>query len=276
MWRSPLRTWLAPFLGALSLAVLYAPLVPPLFLARGGAGEKSPYTAILDNPDLVDAGWNSVVLAVLVSLITAPLAVLGALAVRETRFRRVFVLVMLVPLFVPGVSTGLAAALFFRMLGIDPSMFTMLVVQIIWALPFSFLIVLATMSTFDPAYLDAAYAHGANRVRAFFDIELPLIRPGVVGAATFAAVLSLNETIRTSLVQGAFNTLQTYIWAAYQNVGISPPLYALMSLLIMGTFLLLFGFVAVSVGRGLLGAASTRRRRATPDESTTTTTAVTA
>lgn len=267
MWRSPLRTWLAPLLAVISLGVLYVPLIPPLVLARPGAGEENPYRGILDNPDLAAAVQNSLVLALLVALIAAPLAVLGAMAVRETRFRRLIVVVMLVPLFVPAVSTGLAEALFFRMMGIDPSMFTMLVVQVIWALPFSFLIVLATMSTFDPVYLDAAYTHGANRMRAFLNIELPLIRPGVIGAATFAAVLSLNETVRTSLVQGPFNTLQTYIWAAYQNVGISPSLYALMSILIVGTFLLMLVFIGLSVGRGLLSAGRARSRRGTtPDD----------
>ena len=39
-------------------------------------------------------------------------------------------------------------------------------------------------------------------------------------------VLSLNETIRTSLVQGPFNTIQTYIWATYLDVGINARLYA--------------------------------------------------
>ena len=73
---------------------------------------------------------------------------------------------------------------------------------------------------------------GANRWRAFLDIELPLICPGILGAATFSLILSFNETIRTSVVQGRYNTVQTYIWSTYKQVGLSPTLYALMSLLI--------------------------------------------
>ena len=64
------------------------------------------------------------------------------------------------------------------------------------------------MAGFDPVYLEAAYVHGAHRWRAFRDVELPLIFPGVVGAGTFAMILSFNETERTALVQGALNTVQ--------------------------------------------------------------------
>ena len=56
--------------------------------------------------------------------------------------------------------------------------------------------------------------------------------------ATFSLILSFNETIRTSLVQGPLNTVQTYIWSTYKQIGLSPTLYALMTLLILITMLL--------------------------------------
>ena len=110
--------------------------------------------------------------------------------------------------------------------------------HVAWALPFAFLIVLTVMASFDPIYLEAAYVHGADRWRAFRDIELPLIQPGVTGAAIFSMILSFNETVRTALVQGPLNTVQTYIWSSFLQVGLSPTLYALMSLLIVLTLAL--------------------------------------
>jgi ABC-type spermidine/putrescine transport system permease subunit II len=147
-------------------------------------------------------------------------------------------MLMLLPLFIPAVSMGLAVAFFFRQLGIPPSLLTITLVHVLWALPFAFLIVLTVMSTFDPIYLEAAYVQGANRFRAFLDIELPLIWPGIFGAAVFSVILSFNETVRTALVQGRYNTVQTYIWSTYLQVGLSPTLYALMSLLIVLTLVL--------------------------------------
>ena len=110
------------------------------------------------------------------------------------------------------------------------------------------------MATFDPVYLEAAYLHGAGRWRAFVDVELPLIRHGVLGAGIFSVILSFNETIRTGLVQGPLNTVQTYIWSTFLQVGLSPTLYALMSLLIALTLALVGALLVV----GVRGAVSPR------------------
>ena len=62
-----------------------------------------------------------------------------------------------------------------------------------------------------------------------------MIRDGLQGAALFSLILSFNETIRTALVQGGRNTVATYIWSQYLQVGLSPALFALMSVLIAAT-----------------------------------------
>jgi ABC-type spermidine/putrescine transport system permease subunit II len=237
----PILLW-AYILGVIGF--LYVPLVPPLLLSlspdgTGGTSLKA-YLELWKNPILMASLKTSLLLAILTGALTPPLALLAAMGVRELkRASRGILLLMLLPLFVPGITMGLASAFFFRFLGVDPSLWTILIVHVLWAMPFAFLIVLTAMSTFDPLYLEAAYALGANRVRAFLDVELPLIRPGLTGAAIFSAILSVNETVRTSLVQGPLNTVQTYIWSTYLQVGLSPPLYALMSLLILLTFGLL-------------------------------------
>ena len=166
---------------------------------------------------------------------------------REGRIPRVILLLVLLPVFVPGISMGLATALFFRQLGVPSSLWSICVVHVLWALPFATVIILTVMAGFDPVYLEAAYMTGANRWRAFRDVEFPLIRPGILGAATFSMILSFNETVRTSLVQGPLNTVQTYIWSTYLQVGLSPSLYALMSLLILVTVMLLL--LSLAIGR---------------------------
>ncbi len=257
--------WLAcwGYVGGV-LAFLYLPLVPPLLfsVSADGPGGGPPgltlrwYAEIWRNPLLVGAMQTSALLAALTALLTPPLALLAAMAVRELRAPRTVLLLVLLPLFIPGVSLGLAEAVFLRLLGVAPSLWTILLVHVLWSLPFAFLIVLAAMATFDPVYLEAAYVHGAGRLRAFLDVELPLIRPGILGAAIVSAILSLNETVRTSLVQGPLNSVQTYIWSTYLQVGLSPTLHALMSLLIVLTLLLVAAVLLVSLRRLRLPAPS--------------------
>jgi ABC-type spermidine/putrescine transport system permease subunit II len=230
------------------LLVIYLPLVPPILFSvapaePGGALTLRWYLALWRDPVLVSAIATSLEVGIVVAIAATILGLGAAMAIRSLRVPRLILALMLLPLFVPGVSMGLATALFFRLAGFEVSLVKIAIVQTAWALPFATLIVVTAMSTFDPVYLEAAYVSGAGRWRAFVDVELPLIRSGITGAATFSLILSFNETIRTAVVQGPLNTVQTYIWATYRQVGLSPALYALMSLLIVLTVVLVAAFV---------------------------------
>ncbi|ANY84971.1 hypothetical protein BB934_42885 (plasmid) [Microvirga ossetica] len=233
------------------LAFLYAPLLPPLLLAiqdpATGKATFQNFATIHSDPTLVGALINSIVLAAIVGVAAPLLGLAAAQAVRSFGVPRFIVTVILLPLFIPGVSMGVSTSLFFNLTGIDPSLLTMATVQTLWALPFAFLIILTVMSGFDTLYLEAAYTCGANRAQAFWEIELPQIASGISGAATFSIILSFNETVRTAVVQGGNNTVQTFIWSRYQQVGLTPNMYALMSIIIAVTLLLIV--VLVALGR---------------------------
>ena len=241
----------------LVVGLLYLPLFPPLATSVSPTGRQPDlseptlrwYVELPNNPTLVGSIETSAKVAALAGLITPLLALGAAMAVRELRRPRLVVLLLLAPLFIPGVSLGLANAFLFQQLGVFPSLFTITVIHVLWALPFAFLIVLTAMSTFDPVYLEAAYVHGANRLRAFLTVELPLVWPGILGASTFSIILSFNETVRTGLVQGPLNTVQTYIWSRYLQVGLTPSIYALMSLMILLTLLLIAAMLLFSLRR---------------------------
>lgn len=238
--------------GALGLvlAFLYAPLVPPVLKSFQGAGDDwfMHYRAILSDPLLIASIGNTLAIGAIVA-VTAPLMALGiAQAIREWSRPRLILGLVLLPLFVPGVSMGVATAIFFRFLGIEPSLLSMCVVQILWALPFATLIIMTSMASFERSLTEAAHMLGAGPLAAFADIELPHLRGALLGAAAFSLILSLNETIRTSIVQGGRNTVQTYLWSQYQQVGLDPSMNALMAMLTLITFALL-AIAAVSTRR---------------------------
>jgi len=235
-----LPIWAVWLFLAVILAFLYAPLLSPLVRSFDGEavtrhGLWANYRAILDDPILVGGIKNTIVLALLVATVTPVLALLISQALRAWQRPRLILGLVLLPLFIPGVSMGVATALFFRIFGLDPSLLSMMLVQVLWALPFATLVILTVMANFDQTYLEAAHMLGANRRRAFFEVELPQIYQGILGAGVFALILSFNETIRTSIVQGGENTVQTYLWSQYKQVGLNPTLFALMTILIVLT-----------------------------------------
>jgi spermidine/putrescine transport system permease protein len=248
----------------LVLVFLYAPLVPPAIhsfegASGGSAGLLRNYAAIFEDARLLRALRTSLLVGALVAIVAPALALLAAEAVRVWRMPRLIIAIVLLPLFVPGISMGLATGLFFQILGFKPSLLTITAVQVLWALPFAFLIILTVMASFDQVYLEAAYMSGAGRVRAFLEVELPQIRQGLLGAAVFSLIISFNETIRTAVVQGGRNTVQTYLWSQYQQVGLSPHLFALMTLIIVIT-LALIALVALLDRRARSTESQPRRR----------------
>jgi spermidine/putrescine transport system permease protein len=242
-------TWAVLACLAGFLAFLYAPLLPPLWLAiedpKSGGLTLQNFGALNGNAMLIGGLVNSIILAAIVGVAAPLLGLAAAQAVRAFNIPRLIVTVLLLPLFIPGISMGVSTSLFFNILGIAPSILTMAAVQTLWALPFAFLIILTVMSGFDTLHLEAAYTSGANRLQAFWEIELPQIAPGLSGAATFAVILSFNETARTAVVQGGNNTVQTYIWSRFQQVGLSPDIYALMSVIIAVTLVLILLLVVL-------------------------------
>lgn len=165
------------------LVFLHLPLVPPVVLfLSGGEGEQgapslAAYMRLWENSVLVQAGETSAVLGGLTAVLTPPLALLAAMGVRELGAPRTVLLVLLVPLFVPGVSMGLASVVSFRLLGLSPSLWTMVIAHVVWVLPFAFLI-LTAMTQVDPVYIEAAHVRGADRLMAFSTSNYPSFAPG--------------------------------------------------------------------------------------------------
>ena len=119
------------------------------------------------NPVLTRAIVTSLEVGLIVAVAAPLLGLAASMAIRELGMPRLILALVLLPLFIPGVSSGLATALFFRQAGIPPSLLTIAIVQTVWALPFATLVILIAMSTFDPVYLEAASMSGANRLRDF-------------------------------------------------------------------------------------------------------------
>ena len=194
--------------------------------------------------DLQGALVRSLILALIVMVITAVFSTMLAMAFRKPFFgSHGLFYVILAGLMVPGVLLSLGMAILMRQLGIPAAWYTSaLAVHVIWALPFSYLIMMAVFNRFDSALEEAARDMGANEWTVFKEITLPLITPGVVAAGLFGFTLSYDEFARTTLLSGAENTLPLDINASMTQ-RIRPTLFALgtastfFSLLMISAFL---------------------------------------
>jgi putative spermidine/putrescine transport system permease protein len=196
--------------------------------------------------DMQGAMGRSIILALMVMVITGLFATMLAMAFRKKFiFSNVLFYTILTGLMVPGVLLSLGMAILMRQLGIPPAWYTSgLAVHVIWALPFSYLVMMAVFNRFDSSLEEAARDMGADEWTVFKEITLPLIIPGVVAAGLFGFTLSYDEFARMTLLSGAENTLPLDINASMTQ-RIRPTLFAL------GTASTLFSLLMISVFLGI-------------------------
>lgn len=119
------------------------------------------------------------------------------------RLKEVVRIGMLLPLLLPEVLTAISLLFFVYSIGIGTrTMFGMVVGHVLITLPFVFINVSAALESFDPSWDMAARSLGASRLVRFRRVILPLIKPGVIGGALFAFVISFDIFTISLLLKG--------------------------------------------------------------------------
>ncbi|WP_336749677.1 ABC transporter permease [Pantoea vagans] len=212
-------------LGGYSLWVLLALIYFPLvwlglmsFSARPLSGIPFPFTfehydALFANSSWVQPFGISVLIGVAVGIVTAFTATVVGRAIPHSPRSGMLVLLAMLPLFIPGMSMGAAQFIFLRpMLGMTLGFWSIFLGHVVWAFPFSLLIVLVLTTRFDSSLIEAAADLGASRWQTFWQIEMPILRPGIVGAALFGFLISFNEAQRSIFLRGTSTTMPIWNW----------------------------------------------------------------
>ena len=144
---------------------------------------------------------KSIVIATITSLLCMVSGVLVGRALPKMKNQGILLFGFLVPLMVPGIVVGIGMFLFFRIgLGIKMGTWSLVLAHFVWAFPFCLLVILVVVSRLDQRVLEAARDLGATKTQTFFQIELPIIKPGIFAAGFFGFLLSDFSVWRASMV----------------------------------------------------------------------------
>jgi putative spermidine/putrescine transport system permease protein len=186
------------------------------------------------------AAFNSVWVAGLATAIGTVLSVLAALAIaRVTRpSARLLEASFLSPLILPTLSYGLAALMFFSVVGIRPSLNLLIAGHLVVIAPFIFRTTLASLTQLDPALLEASANLGAGGFYGFRRITLPLIAPGIA-AGCFLAFISSMDNVPVSLFLSNARTgmLPIRMWGMMEST-LDVRIAAIAGVLILATLVL--------------------------------------
>lgn len=225
------------------------------------------YGELFQDQQLMSAAWISLQIAFFSATAAVVLGTMAAMVL--TRFRRfpgktLFGGMMTAPLVMPEVITGLSLLLLFVAIGDLLSLFdlqfrrgmlTIWIAHVTFCVAFVTVVISSRLTELDRSLEEAAMDLGANRLKVFFVITLPIIAPALVAGWLLAFTLSLDDLVIASFVSGpASTTLPMKVFSSVR-LGVSPKINALATLLILVVS------IAAFIGWWLLAREERRRQR---------------
>lgn len=199
------------------------------------------YADFLSSPEWMRALKNSFVIGGAATLLATILGTLAALGLSRADFRGkgLVMALLLSPMIVPLVITGVGFYFFFAPLGLTASYTGLILAHTALATPFVVITVGATLQGFDVNLARAAASLGADGVTTFFRVILPLITPGVASGALFAFATSFDEVVVVLMIGGPEQrTLPREMFSGIRE-NISPTVTAVATVMILLSILLL-------------------------------------
>ncbi|MGB8834012.1 MAG: ABC transporter permease [Candidatus Sulfotelmatobacter sp.] len=164
----------------------------------------------------------------------------AALALDRAQFpgKALFRRLVLLPLILPGIITGLSLSMLFKAMGTNLSLFTIILGHGTALISVATTEIFAGLQKLDRAQEEASLDLGANYWRTFWRITVPNLRLPIIGAALLIFTLSMDEIAVSFFLIGRDNTLPLEIWGRLRR-GITPEINAI------STIIFLFSLVAI-------------------------------
>jgi spermidine/putrescine transport system permease protein len=238
------RAWLLGVWSALALLYLFIPIfIVVLFSFNDNKGRFNftwqgftlkHWQHPFENPDLAQALKNSILIALIATVIATALGTFMALALVRYGFRgRGLVdFFIFLPLATPEVVLGASLLALFLTAAVNTGFATIVIAHVMFTVSYVVVTVKARLEGMDRHFEEAAMDLGATEWVTFRKVTLPMIAPGVGAAALLAAAISIDDYVVTSFNAGQTQTFPLFIFGATRQ-GVPPEVNVLASALLV-------------------------------------------
>ncbi len=194
---------------------------------------------------------NSIIIAVFATILATLLGTVAAVGLSNSRlpFKTFLMGLLISPMIVPLVITAVGMKFFYTTVGITPNQLSVIneglhLVPIILAhaalgTPFVVITVTATLVSFDHSLTRASASLGADGIRTFLKVTVPLVMPGMISGALFAFITSFDEVVIVLFLAGAPEyTIPRQMFSGIREQ-ISPTILAVATILVILSIFLL-------------------------------------
>jgi spermidine/putrescine transport system permease protein len=233
----------------LVFAFLYLPIVVLVLYSFNGQGvggfpprdlTLNWYRILFNDAAIWDSVLNSLIVAAAAMLIALLFGIPAALALDRANFpgKTLFRRLVLLPLILPGIITGLSLLMLFRVAAVKLSLVTIILGHGTALISVATTEVFAGLQKLNRAQEEASLDLGATYWQTFLRITVPNLKLSIIGAALLIFTLSMDEIAVSFFLIGRDNTLPLEIWGRLRR-GITPEINAI------STIIFLFSLIAI-------------------------------
>jgi len=223
--RSGLGDWLLPVYVTLAFVFLMIPIAYTFVFSfndslksniswRGFTFDKWLNVCNVEGGAVCEAFANSIIIALVATLIATTLGTLIAIALVRYRFRArsVISLLLFLPMATPEVVLGAGLAAQFLAVGVPKDMTTIILAHTMFCISFVVVTVKARVASLDPALEEAGRDLYGSPQQVWWRVTFPLLLPGIMAAALLSFALSFDDFIITNFNSGSVTTFPKYIY----------------------------------------------------------------
>jgi putative spermidine/putrescine transport system permease protein len=177
------------------------------------------FSSTWQNQEVRQALWLSVRAGLIATTIAMTLGSMAAFAVHRFRFfgREAVSLVLVLPIALPGIITGMALNSFIAFNNLTFSLATIVIGHATFCIVVVYNNVVARLRRTQSSFVEASMDLGADGWQTFRFVTLPMIATALVAGGLLAFALSFDEIVVTTFTAGAQNTLPIWIFAHIRN-----------------------------------------------------------
>ncbi len=205
--------------------------------------------------EFISSAIVSVEIAALASIGAVALGLPASLALVRGRVpgKAIVESILMSPLVLPGIVTGIALLQYFTVTGVIRSFPRLVLAHLVICTPYAIRSLTASLHGIDPSIEEASRTLGANRLTTFLRVLLPLLRPGVVAAFIFSFVTSFDNVVVSIYLIGADTVTLPLRILTYVEWQFDPSIAAISTIFVLVTT------TVVVVTEGLSSARSAHR-----------------
>lgn len=207
------------------------------------------YLELFKNSMLLEALWNTLLVAIISTLVSTVIGTISAYALKKFNFpfKKFINELLYIPVVIPEIVLGISLLCIYSFLKIELGMVTLILSHIAFSIPFVIINVNSVMDMMNPHLEEAASDLGASKLKTFFYVVLPVLIPGILSGAQLAFTLSLDDVVISYFTAGPdSNTLPLQIFAMIKT-GVTPDVNALITIMLLIIFVSLFISMSLSL-----------------------------